>query len=747
MPDRRHRPSGPSDTAALALAFLLLAAVSAAAQERFTLERVLSAPFPSDLVAASSGGAIAWVQNAEGVRNVWAAAPPEYEGRPVTAYTVDDGQPIGDLAFTPDGSRILYVRGGDPNRQGELPNPLSRPDGVERKIWIVPMTGGEPRELTEGHAPAVSPAGDRVAFLRRGEIWWAPLEGDQPAESAGAAEAEAVEPAGAAAEDDERVGRVGGSGPREAREDAAERLLQVRGGAGSLRWSPDGTRIAFASTRGDHAFVGVYDLEAGSITWMDPGLDRDGEPVWSPDGTRIAFLRIPNERARLPFSPRRDALPWSIRVADAATGEGREVWRAETGRGSAFRGLEAESQLLWGDGDVIVFPWERSGWVHLYSVPVAGGPATELTPGEYFVEHWTLTPDRREVVYSSNQDDIDRRHVWRARVDGRREPRAVTSGRGIEWSPAVTSDGEAVAVLASDARRPAHAAIVAGRGGRPLAPGSLPDDFPLGELVVPEQVIFSASDGLPIHGQLFLPNDLRQGERRPAVLFFHGGSRRQMLLGWHYRGYYHNAYALNQYLAGLGYVVLSVNYRSGIGYGLEFREALDYGARGASEFHDVMGAGLYLRSRPDVDGSRIGLWGGSYGGYLTALGLARASDLFAAGVDLHGVHDWNAVIRNFVQSYEPEAREEAARLAFESSPMADVDGWRSPVLLIHGDDDRNVPFSESVELAEALRNRDVHVESLVFPDEVHGFLLHRSWLAAYRAAADFFERTLGAGEP
>src|SRR5206468_8104540 len=188
--------------------------------------------------------------------------------------------------------------------------------------------------------------------------------------------------------------------------------------------------------------------------------------------------------------------------------------------------------------------------------------------------------------------------------------------------------------------------------------------------VEPHQVIFSAADGLPIHGQLFLPKGVRGGARRPAVIFFHGGSRRQMLLGWHYMGYYSNAYAMNQYLASRGYIVLSVNYRSGIGYGMEFREALNYGATGASEFNDVEGAGLYLRSRPDVDPKRIGRWGGSYGGYLTALGLARASDLFAAGVDLHGVHDWNHEIRNWLPSYDPEAKPDAAALAWESSPLA-----------------------------------------------------------------------------
>ncbi len=217
-----------------------------------------------------------------------------------------------------------------------------------------------------------------------------------------------------------------------------------------------------------------------------------------------------------------------------------------------------------------------------------------------------------------------------------------------------------------------------------------------------------------------------------------------MLLGSHYMFYYSNAYAMNQYLANHGYIVLSVNYRSGIGYGLNFREALNYGATGASEFNDVIGAGLYLKSRPDVQPDRIGGWGGSYGGYLTALALARASDLFAAGVDFHGVHDWNRVIENFVPAYDPKTQAEAARIAFESSPLASVKSWKSPVLLIHGDDDRNVPFSETIHLAVALREQKVPFEELIFPNEVHDFLLQKDWITAYTAAAQFFDRKLSA---
>jgi dipeptidyl aminopeptidase/acylaminoacyl peptidase len=287
-----------------------------------------------------------------------------------------------------------------------------------------------------------------------------------------------------------------------------------------------------------------------------------------------------------------------------------------------------------------------------------------------------------------------------------------------------------------------RAAVVRGSEVVDLAPQAVPPDYPDARFVTPKQVIFSAADGMQIHGQLFLPPDLKPGERRPAAVFFHGGSQRQMLLGFHYMDYYSNAYAMNQYLASKGYVVLAANYRSGIGYGMKFREALNYGADGASEFNDVMGAGVYLRTLPEVDGSKIASWGGSYGGYLTALALARASDLFAAGVDFHGVHDWNLEMPTFVPSYDPREHEQIARRAFESSPMASVNTWRSPVLLIHGDDDRNVPFSETVQLVEALRKHKVEFEELIFPDEIHGFLLQRSWIKAYAAAADFLDRKL-----
>ncbi|HSU92130.1 MAG TPA: prolyl oligopeptidase family serine peptidase [Gemmatimonadaceae bacterium] len=685
------------------VAALLAAALPCAAQgKQITLEALLSAPFPDGLVAAPTGGVVAWTFDEGGSRNVWIARPPDYKASRITSYRGDDGQEITDLTFTPDGNAIAYVRGSSANAHGEIPNPVLDVAGETQAVWLVQLTGGAPRRIGDGRAPAISASGDRIAFEKSGQIWGASLHDTLP----------------------------------------ATQLMHTRGRARELRWSPKGDKLAFVSAREDHNFIGVYDAATKTLEYLSPSVDWDSSPIWSPDGAHVAFIRTPTTSRRPSFGAIREESPWSIVIADVATGAGHEIWKAKAGVGSAFRDIVADAQLMWAQGDRIIFPWERDGWTHLYAVSASGGEATLLTPGNFEVEHVSIAPDRATLLYSSNQSDIDRRHIWRVNAAGGK-PAAVTTGTGIEWSPVQTSDGKAVAILRSDAKLPARPALIAGSAApRDIAPELIPASFPASALVTPQQVIFPSGDGMLLHGQLFLPPAGAKGERHPAVVFFHGGSRRQMLLGWHYMYYYNNSYAMNQFLASRGFVVLAVNYRSGIGYGLNFREALDYGATGGSEYNDVQGAGLFLRARADVDSSRIGAWGGSYGGYLTALALARSSDIFSAGVDMHGVHDWNLEWETFVPGWRILKDQEARRTAFLSSPMAYESTWRSPVLLIQGDDDRNVAFSQTVQLAEDLRKQGVDVEQLIFPDEVHDFLLHRNWLAAYTASFDFLTRKL-----
>jgi dipeptidyl aminopeptidase/acylaminoacyl peptidase len=677
-------------TAGFLLALPLLAAPP------FTIEQVLSASFPSDLVASPKGDAVAWVLNAQGVRNVWAAHAPDFRAAPLTKFAADDGQELGGIAWKHDGTAVVFTRGGDPNAHAEFPNPRSNPSGVQQEIWIASFAGA-PRKLGDGQGAVISPDDATVAWVVNNQIWSMPLKGG-----------------------------------------LAAQLIRARGTAREPVWSPDGTHLAFISDRGDHAFIGVYDVRDKSLRFLDPSVDTDQSPVWSPDSRQIAFIRTPAEPDAFPWGAKRTGPPWSIRVADAHSGAGREIWRALEGTGSVFWPMSAPAQLLW-SARGIVFPWERDGWLHLYVVaatdvvPSTGGGAVPLTPGNFEIENAALTADGRAVVYSSNRDNIDRRHLWRVNLEGSSLVR-LTAGGGIEWGPAPLTNGR-IAILHADAKMPARVALLDDALTiRDLVPSAIPSEFPADALIAPQPVIFQASDGVSIHSQLFVPANGGAG-KHPAVIFFHGGSRRQMLLGWHYMEYYHQAYGFNQYLASKGYVVLSVNYRSGIGYGTDFREAPGYGPTGASEFGDVIAAGAYLRGRADVDSAQIGVWGGSYGGYLTALALARASDTFAAGVDIAGIHDWN-----LEWAGKPDG--DYARVAFESSPLAHVSTWRSPILLIQGDDDRNVAFGNSVRLAEALRARGVPFEQMILPDEVHEFLLHSDWLAVYHAADRFLERYL-----
>lgn len=670
--------------------------VGYAAAQSFTLEQVMSSPFPSELIVSKRGDKIAWAFDAEGKRNIWIAEAPAFAARQLTRYDRDDGQELSELVFAANGNAVAYVRGQGRNNAGEYPNPTTDAEGTKQEVWVVDLRTGRTTRIGEGNNPLFTAAGDQVLYIRDGHLWAVPATGGKE-----------------------------------------RKLFEMRGNVNSSELSPDGSQLAFSSSRGDHSFIAVYDLKANHLRFISPSVDRDVAPRWSPDGRRIAFIRVFNIADT--YSNDRDRLqPWAIRVADARTGESNQIWRSGDLDDDSYPGGGSGDFWQWTAGDRLMFPSERDGWMHLYSIAATGGAVTALTPGSFEVENVALSPDRTVVVFSTNKSDVDRRHLWWVNTAGG-APRQITSGEGIEMYPALFDNGRRVVFFRSTAHDPFMPFTVStdGSGMKALAPQALPRDFPSARLIVPEQVIFKAADGTEIHGQLFKPANI--SGKVPGLVFMHGGPVRQMLLGWHYLYYYHNSYAMNQYLASRGYMVLSVNYRSGIGYGRAFRMAQHRGARGASEYQDVVAAAKYLRDRDEVDKKRIGLWGGSYGGYLTALGLARNSDIFAAGVDFHGVHDWSQRVAGLPLPVEAPDR---ARLARESSPISSVDKWKSPVLLIHGDDDRNVEFSQTVNLVRRLRANGVYFEEIILPDEIHDFLLHKDWLRGYHATSDFFDKHL-----
>ncbi len=752
----RARPN-TTRTPSFALPFLLLAlATPLVAQTKPTIEQFFSEASPLSLVSARHADRVAWMSYERGMRNVYTAAAPDFKPVRLTEFMEDDGTDVSDVTISDDGSVIVFVRGSAPNRQGWIANPSHDPDGAERALWAVRTSGGAAWRLGVGSSPVLAPDGSSVLFVKEGQIYHY------------------------------RIAR-GGTNP--AMDTAGIPFITVWGANSSPRWSPDGSKIAFVSQRVNHSLIGVYDVASRSVDFIAPAVDCDNSPTWSPDGKRIAFIRRPGTPFGLqaqqgtggignppgaatsqgrggnsPFvgcgggfggrggrgggrggegQPQRPqglrAVPGLYRgmldggstlalmVADVATREAEPFWRnrPDEDEFTSIGGIE------WAGGSVLFsFTPQDDEWDRYWKLAVDGSDERPvlLTTTDGLIEgsvSVATSADGRTLYYATNANDIEHRHIWAVPTSGG-APRQVSTG-AIETNPAPLPSGN-VAVLYFDAKQPASIGIVPRNGGKArIVFPDLPAEFPVAAHVVPEIVMTTAEDGLEIHNQLFLPADMRRGEKRPAMIFVHGGPVRQMLPGYHYMQFYHWAYAFNQWLASQGYIVLSINYRSGIGYGNSFRRADSTNARGNSEYRDVLAGAHYLQSRPDVDASRIGIWGLSYGGLLTSQALARNSDIFVAGADLAGVHLYGNTI-------------DTAAVSYNSSAISEIGKWTSPVFLVHGDDDRNVDFSQTVGLVQLLRAHGVHYEMEIIPDDLHESMMHSRWMTTWNRIGDFLHR-------
>jgi dipeptidyl-peptidase 4 len=746
-----------------------------------TMAQFMSAGYPLELVAAKKADRIAWISNDKGLRNVFTASAPGFRAIRVTSFMNDDGVDTTQLSISDDGSMVSFTRGHGINRAGWVANPEANPNAVERAIWAASTTTRATWRLAEGQSGTISPDGRYVAYAKDGQIYRVPAAQMAPRTSEidkglkpyiriwGTNLAPAWSP------DGRKIAFVSNRTDHSyiaVFDLATKKVTYMSPGVDrdtSPTWSPDSTRIAFIRRPGtpfaQQAQGGVGGLgnppgPAFNAANQGRGGGGRGGGGQGRGGGRggDAQESQPAPRPGLTNAFFTGGYNTSFWVADVKTGDAREFWH-NAKDDPVFTGINT---ITW-RGDHVVFQLEPEEWTRFFAVPVGDltgelentGPVAKtrllgidppppapvsLTPQDGQIESHSFSADGRYLYYGTNATDSERRHLWRVPTAGG-TPEQITRGEGIEHTPLPLASGKYIAALTADYKRPQSVTIFAapaeagrlaraslGDGGKVVYP-ALTKEFPTDAHVMPQDVVLKAPDGLQFHNQLFLPKDLRAGEKRPAIVFVHGGPVRQMLLGYHYMEVYHLFYGVNQWLASQGYVVLSVNYRGGVGYGRSFRTAPNTNSRGNSEYQDVLAAGKYLQNRPDVDPKRVGIWGLSYGGLLTAQALARNSDIFVAGVDMAGVHLYG-------NNLDPE------NLAYRSSAISEIANWKSPVFLIHGDDDRNVNFAQTVGLVNLLRAHNVPHEIMVQPDDTHETLLYRRWLPLWERMEVFLNKHL-----
>ncbi|MNK17958.1 Prolyl tripeptidyl peptidase precursor [compost metagenome] len=668
-----------------------------------SLVDLLKTPYLSSLAASSQNADVFFVLNKEGIRNVFMASAPDYKPKQLTQFNEDDGQEISNLSISKDGQWAVFVRGGDhgANSLAKPINPTSSVVAPKIALYSINLKTAVVKLLADGDFPTINPDSKTIAFIGKDQIWSVPIDGSS----------------------------------------AAKILFYARGSSRALQWSPDGKKLAFASRRTTHSFIGIFEQGNKNIQWVSPSFYKDDFPNWSPDSKSIAFIRQAATGGEQDSITAKKHRPWAIMVSQLDGKQAQEIWSAPKTLMGSVPAWQGGFNLNWATSQQLIFLSYQDGWPHIYSIESSGKNFKQLTKGNFSVDQISLSNDGKQVLFSANtgveKEDIDRKHIGLVSLASGTF-QLLTKGNSIDSYPIFINGDKQLAFISSTAQRPPLPTVmdVSAKAQPKLIGKEWFDGFNYNQLVTPAHVSFKSEDGLQVYGQLFKPKNAKG--KSPALVYIHGGPRRQMYLGWHFMDYYFYDYALNQYLASQGFTVLAINYRMGTGYGHAFQNPDRVGNLGAEEYLDILAAGKWLGQQKDVDAGKIGVFGGSYGGYLTAFALGKNSDIFKAGVDIHGVHNRE---RKPDGTIAPDM-DLAVKLSWDSSPSKYVDTWKSPVLIIHGDDDQNVNFTQSLDLVNRLKDRKVEAEYLVVPDDTHHWMVFSNLLLVKQATADFLIKHL-----
>lgn len=680
-------PPGP-DTAAPAITTSL------------TLEHLLDIRHPSQATWSPASDRVAFVWDRAGVQNIFVVEPSATTPSPAMLTSFDEGL-LDLVGWTADAGAVLFAKDGDLWRA-----PPGTP--MPERVWTTP----------EAESTIVlSNDRRRVAFVRGGDLWTRSLDDAREVRLTNTPEVE--------------------GSPVWAPDDAQLAFTRVVARPEDEATPWNGAKMIFRRVDREPSDLGVVSASGGPARMLGATPGAEGAPRWLDTG-RLVFQRVTaGLRTR------------EIVVGDVASGVTRVVHRDEDEKWWSLTYLGPEPMPS-PDGCLIAFLSDRDGWDHAYVVPAAGGDAVQVTRGAFEVSRLRWSPDGRRLAFDSNEGPLPgARHLAVVEIDASGRPGAstrLTGERGTNtdafWSP----DGTRLVFQRTGPRASADLFVIGTNANAPAAQltESMPAAIDRSALVEPEFVRYPSADGSDVPAYLFVPPGLDRSRRHPAIVWVHGDGVTQNYDGWHLRRDYAVYHSVHQWLVQQGYVVLMVDYRGSIGYGKAWRQG-HYRDLGGRDYEDVAAATDYLATLGYVDTDRIGVWGLSYGGFMTLQALTVTPERFRCGIDVAGVVDWRDWYRDpngpWIKGRmgPPEDNPDLYR---RTAPIERVDRLVRPLLVLHGTADVNVPFLESLRLVDVALKAGKEVDFMIYPGEFHYFHREHVLRDAWTRVQGFFDRCL-----